>query len=99
MADSEDVPYVTMTCMTTKKKFEAQPEVVVLSNGRYAYRCECPWKGKNDKTLTAFKFCSVTNYEAQERRKPSVVVVDDDDQKANTLEQIASTPESDIEEP
>lgn len=50
---------VTMTCMTTKKKFEVDdPPVVELKNGRYAYRCECPWEGKNGKKLVAFKFCS-----------------------------------------
>ena len=48
-----------MTCMTTKKKFEVEnPEVVVLRNGRFAYRADCPWEGKNGKLLTAFKFCS-----------------------------------------
>ena len=52
-----------MTCMTTKKKFEVDdPEVVVLNNGRYAYRAECPWEGKNGKKLTAFKFCSTEAY-------------------------------------
>jgi len=50
---------VQMTCMTTKKKFDVEnPTVVVLANGRYAYRCECPWPGKNGKVLHAFKFCS-----------------------------------------
>jgi hypothetical protein len=54
---------VTMTCMTTKQKFEVEnPEVVVLSNGRYAYRAECPWTGKNNRPLTAFKFCSTEAY-------------------------------------
>lgn len=48
-----------MTCMTTKKKFDIEnPPVVVLANGRYAYRCEIPWPGKNGKVLHAFKFCS-----------------------------------------
>lgn len=48
-----------MTCMTTKQKFEVEnPNVVVLSNGRYAYRVKCPWEGKNGKELFAFKFCS-----------------------------------------
>ena len=52
-----------MTCMTTKKKFDVDnPEVVVLKNGRYAYRAECPWEGKGGKTLTAFKFCSSEAY-------------------------------------
>ena len=38
MADSETV---TMTCMTTKQKFDVEnPTVVVLSNGRYAYKVE-----------------------------------------------------------
>ena len=55
---------VTMTCMTTKQKFEVQnPTVVVLSNGRYAYKEKCPWTGKNDKELYAFKFCSAAAYE------------------------------------
>ena len=58
---------VTMTCMTTKQKFEVEPEdapVVVLSNGRFAYRVKCPWEGKNGKELYAFKFCSAAAYEA-----------------------------------
>ena len=50
---------VTMTCMTTKQKFEVtDPPVIVLANGRYAYRVECPWTGKSGQTLHAFKFCS-----------------------------------------
>jgi hypothetical protein len=54
-----------MTCMTTKQKFEVEdPTVVVLANGRFAFKCKCPWKGKNDKELHAFKFCSSTDYEA-----------------------------------
>lgn len=48
-----------MTCMTTKKKFDVEnPPVVVLANGRFAYRVKCPWEGKNGKELFAFKFCS-----------------------------------------
>ena len=54
-----------MTCMTTKQKYEVDnPEVVVLKNGKYAYRTECPWKGKGDKPLYSFKFCSQAAYEA-----------------------------------
>ena len=50
---------VTMTCMTTKQKFEVDdPPVIVLANGRFAYRVKCPWEGKNGKELYAFKFCS-----------------------------------------
>ena len=50
--------------MTTKNKFDVEnPTVVVLSNGRYAYKEKCPWTGKNDKELFAFKFCSATAYE------------------------------------
>lgn len=61
---------VTMTCMTTKKKFEVEnPTVVKLQNGRYAYRCECPWKGKNDKILVAFKFCSAVAWKEQCERE------------------------------
>jgi hypothetical protein len=49
--------------MTTKKKFVSpDPEVVVLRNGRYAYRAECPWEGKQGKRLVAFKFCSAQTY-------------------------------------
>jgi hypothetical protein len=62
--------------MTTKTKFEVEgPEVVVLNNGRYAYRAECPWEGKNGKKLTAFKFCSGENHreyvESQESKQIS----------------------------
>ena len=60
---------VTMTCMTTKQKFEVNdPEVVVLQNGRYAYRVICPWKGKNEKDLYAFKFASASAYEKYQNR-------------------------------
>ena len=60
---------VVMTCMTTKKEFDVEePEVVVLKNGRYAFKATCPWKGKNEKVLTAFKFCSAADYEAQCQR-------------------------------
>ena len=56
---------VTMTCMTTKQKFEVEnPPVIVLKNNRYAYRVKCPWEGKNGKELYAFKFCSTKAYEA-----------------------------------
>ena len=56
---------VTMTCMTTKNKFEVEnPPVIVLANGRFAYRAKCPWEGKNGKELYAFKFCSRAAYEA-----------------------------------
>jgi hypothetical protein len=51
--------------MTTKQKFDVEnPTVVVLRNGRYAFRCKCPWEGKNGKELHAFKFCSASDYEA-----------------------------------
>ena len=50
---------ITMTCLTKKQKFDVEnPPVVVLANGRFAYRVKCPWTGKNDKELFAFKFCS-----------------------------------------
>ena len=56
---------VTMTCMTTKQKFDVEnPTVIVLRNGRYAFKVECPWEGKNGKQLFAFKFCSASDYEA-----------------------------------
>lgn len=64
---------VTMTCMTTKQKFEVEdPEVVVLKNGRFAYKAECPWLGKGARTLTAYKFCSRADHEAYEsKNKPT----------------------------
>ena len=63
------MPAVVMTCMTTKQKFDVEnPEVVVLKIGRYAFRAECPWEGKNGKKLTAFKFCSAADYQAQSAR-------------------------------
>ena len=56
---------VQMTCMTTKQKFEVEePTVIVLANGRYAFRAVCPWEGKNGKVLHAYKFCSAADYEA-----------------------------------
>ena len=56
--------------MTTKKKFDVEdPEVVVLNNGRYAYKVMCPWKGKNDKDLYAFKFASVGAYTSHRERQ------------------------------
>ena len=54
---------VQMTCMTTKQKFEVEdPTVVVLGNGRYAYKEVCPWEGKNGKVLHSWKFCSKQAY-------------------------------------
>jgi len=68
---------VTMTCMTTKQKFDVDdPEVVVLANGRYAYRAQCPWKGKNDRDLSAFKFCSRAAYERYLERTTKVAESD-----------------------
>lgn len=63
---------VTMTCMTTKKKFVVpNPEVSVLRNGRYAFTATCPWEGKNGKKLVAFKFCSAKDYQAHQDRNAS----------------------------
>lgn len=64
---------VTMTCMTTKQKFDVEnPDVIVLKNGRYAYRTPCPWKGKNDRDLSAFKFCSRAAHEDYLKRTGQV---------------------------
>ena len=61
-----------MTCMTTKRQFEAvNPAVAVLKNGRFAYRVECPWLGKNGKTLYAFKFCGQEAYNRYLEREES----------------------------
>lgn len=58
--------------MTTKKKFDVvDPEVIVLRNGRYAFRAECPWEGKNGKKLAAFKFCSAKAHQEYESKKAS----------------------------
>ena len=58
-----------MTCMTTKQKFEVEdPTVIMLSNGRYAYRVKCPWEGKAGKELYAFKFCSAEAYRKYQER-------------------------------
>lgn len=72
---------VTLTCMTTKQKFEVtNPDVVVLSNGRYAYKEMCPWKGKNGKTLYAFKFCSSAKYKEYLARESDEAQVTKDEQ-------------------
>jgi len=56
---------VTFTCMTKKEKFDVvDPEVVVLKNGRFAYKSRCPWEGKDNQTLHAFKFCGRADHEA-----------------------------------
>ena len=53
-----------MMCLTTKKTFEVEdPEVIVLKNGRYAFRAQCPWKHDSGKLLYAFKFASKKAYE------------------------------------
>lgn len=58
------MPTVTMMCMSTKQKFEAEdPPVVVLANGRYAYRAECPTPGKDGAKRFAYKFCSKDDYQ------------------------------------
>ena len=73
-----------MTCMTTKQKFDVDdPTVVVLSNGRYAYRVECPWEGKNGKRLFAFKFCGLDAYERHLKRS-----VDVDEQEGGVDEEV-----------
>ena len=55
---------VLMMCLTTKKTFEVEnPEVIVLKNGRYAFRAQCPWKHDSGKLLYAFKFASKKAYE------------------------------------
>ena len=56
---------VEMTCMTTKKKFVVEdPDVVVLRNNKYAFKTQCPWPGKNNRVLWAYKFCSARDHEA-----------------------------------
>ena len=67
-----------MTCMTTKQKFEIDnPPVVVLANGRYAYKVECPWEGKNGKKLYAFKFCSAAAHARYEESQKEEIAHED----------------------
>ena len=62
-----DTKTVTLYCMTSKKKFDVvNPPVVVLKNGRFAYRAMCPDKGKDGKDLYAFKFCSAADHKRYE---------------------------------
>ena len=78
------MPEITMTCMTKKEKFTVNdPEVVVLNNGRYAYRAQCPWKGKNDKDLFAYKFCGAQQYNEYRERVASDSEVTTDDTQAS----------------
>ena len=80
--------------MTTKKKFEVEePEVVVLRNGRYAFRADCPWEGKGGKKLTAFKFCSADAYNTYTAKHVS------ESEHVAESEHIAEQPGSDTEEP
>ena len=59
---------VLMMCLTTKQTFEVEhPEVIVLKNGRYAFKAECPWKHASGKVLYAFKFASRKAYEEYSR--------------------------------
>lgn len=93
-----------MTCMTTKKKFDVEdPEVVVLRNGRYAFRAECPWEGKNGKKLVAFKFCSAKDYSEQECRKSSAEIespeTEGEIEPPETEETQSDAPESEEEDP
>lgn len=61
-----------MTCLTKKQKFSVEdPEVIRLANGRYAFRCKCPWQGKNGKDLYAYKFCSYKDWESYVNQKES----------------------------
>ena len=78
MADQVEDEVVTMMCLTTKRTFEVtNPTVVVLNNGRYAYKEVCPWTGKNEKVLTAFKFCGVKAYERYLARQEEVAEITD----------------------
>ena len=68
MSDSNNSS-VQMLCMTMKQKFDVEnPEVIVLRNGRYAYKAKCPWQGKTGKDLYAFKFCGAQAYERYTRQ-------------------------------
>lgn len=88
-----------MTCMTTKKKFDVdEPEVVVLSNGRYAYRADCPWEGKQGKKLTAFKFCSGENYREYIESKQAGESVELSEGESKQAEESAELSEGELQE-
>ena len=77
-----------MFCLTTKNKFEVEdPEVVVLANGRFAYRCECPWEGKNGKKLYAFKFCSTEAYQKWNSKSEAEAERTDTDEETEKREE------------
>ena len=76
-----------MSCLTTKKKFTAvNPEVVVLSNGRHAYRAQCPWKGKNERVLYAYKFTNAAAHGRCLERKRKFPGNEEEDEHFNTPE-------------
>ena len=82
------MPTVTMTCMTTKQKFDCEdPPVVVLANGRYAYKVECPWEGKGGKKLHAFKFCSTEAHKEFCARKEEQKEASEEEKEASEEEQ------------
>lgn len=86
--------------MTTKKKFEVEdPTVVVLRNGRYAFRVECPWEGKNGKKLTAFKFCSAADYQKYQEKNPSTSESEHPEDPEDFAIAESEHLESDVEEP
>ena len=78
-----------MTCMTTKQKFTVlEPTVVVLANGKFAYREKCPWTGKNNKELFAYKFCSRKAYDEflDRNNKENVAPVENSDNLSENAE-------------
>jgi hypothetical protein len=86
--------------MTTKQKFEVDdPCVVVLRNGRYAYRVKCPWEGKAGKELYAFKFCSAAAYKAWEEKQALAAeeMQADRPEEKQALENLPESPESEPE--
>ena len=86
---------VRMKCLTTKQDFDVEnPEVLVLRNGRYAYRAPCPWEGPKGKQLHAFKFASKVAYAAW---ADSVKEPTTPERKVATPEK-AATPEKGIPE-
>jgi len=82
--------------LTTKKTFEAvNPHVVVLKNGRYAYNVECPWKGKNNKTLYAYKFCGQAAYTRFLEREEAEESEHEEDQESEHENEELSDPPPD----
>ena len=89
-----------MTCMTTKQKFECDdPPVIMLCNGRYAYKVECPWRHKSGRVLYAWKFASTDAYTDYTKRHEVVETLEPEEEEERPEEQAVSPDESPPDSP